>query len=537
MIRRSTLLPVSVLVTTLLSVLAACGQQPSSAGSAPESRTAAAPEILRPVVTIPEGRGFSAEGVPAYTGDHRAVYAHIEANQAEHLANLQRWVQQRSISAQNDGVVEMAELLRGDLEALGFAEAEVVPTTGHPGVWGYYDAGAAQTLAVYMMYDVQPVEPNWQVDPFAGALVETDLGKVLMARGATNQKGPERAFLNALASIIATQGTLPVNLMVLAEGEEELGSPHYPELIERYAARLKTAKGVIFPRNGQNRSGAVGLALGVKGIIYFEIEARGGPWGGPTKAEIHGSLKALVDAPALRLAQAISSLVSVDGNTILVPGYYDPIRTPSEEEIWVFNGSAADWPAREAAMQKSLSVQRWIDGMTDRNSYAQMLFTTTLNIDGIYGGYTGVGVKTILPHKATAKMDSRLVPDQDPDQALDLIRAHLVAEGFDDIEVRKVSGYPPAQSSVEAPLVQAGMSVYNKYTKGLNVTVRSTGSAPYYVFTDILGLPMFGGGIGHGAGAHAPNEYMVIEPAEGSPIAGLAEVEKYYADLVYALAL
>ena len=358
-----------------------------------------------------------------------------------------------------------------------------------------------------------------------------------MARGATNQKGPERAFLNALASIITTQGTLPVNLMVLAEGEEELGSPHYPELIERYAARLKTAKGVIFPRNGQNRSGAVGLALGVKGIIYFEIEARGGPWGGPTKAEIHGSLKALVDAPALRLAQAISSLVSVDGNTILVPGYYDPIRTPSEEEIWVFNGSAADWPAREAAMQKSLSVQRWIDGMTDRNSYAQMLFTTTLNIDGIYGGYTGVGVKTILPHKATAKMDSRLVPDQDPDQALDLIRAHLVAKGFDDIEVRKVSGYPPAQSSVEAPLVQAGMSVYNKYTKGLNVTVRSTGSAPYYVFTDILGLPMFGGGIGHGAGAHAPNEYMVIEPAEGSPIAGLAEVEKYYADLVYALAL
>ncbi len=112
----------------------------------------------------------------------------------------------------------------------------------------------------------------------------------------------------------------------------------------------------------------------------------------------------------------------------------------------------------------------------------------------------------------------------------------LAAEGFDDIEVRKVSGYPSAQSSVETPLVQAGMSVYNKYTKGLSVTVRSTGSAPYYVFTDILGLPMFGGGIGHGSGAHAPNEYMVIEPAAGSPIAGLAEVEKYYVDLVYALA-
>ena len=101
-----------------------------------------------------------------------------------------------------------------------------------------------------------------------------------------------------------------------------------------------------------------------------------------------------------------------DGNTILVPGYYDPIRPPSEEEVWVFNGSIADWPAREAAMKQSLAVDRWIDGMTGREAYAQMLFTTTLNIDGIYGGYTGVGVKTILPHKATAKMDSRLVPDQ-----------------------------------------------------------------------------------------------------------------------------
>jgi acetylornithine deacetylase/succinyl-diaminopimelate desuccinylase-like protein len=530
--QRSTVLP----VMALLSILAACTQKPPPAMADAANAMSVAREVERPVVTIPEGAGFSPGDVLAYTGDHPAVYAHIEANQAEHLANLQRWVQQRSISAQNDGILEMAELLRSDLEALGFDEAQVVPTTGHPGVWGFYDAGAVQTLAVYMMYDVQPVEPNWQVDPFAGALVDTGLGTVLMARGATNQKGPERAFLNALASIIATDGTLPVNLMVLAEGEEELGSPHYPELIERYADRLRTAKGVMFPGNGQNRSGAVGLALGVKGIIYFEIEAHGSPDGGPMKAEIHGSLKALVDAPALRLAQAISSLVSIDGNTIRVPGYYDPIRAPSEEEIWVFNGSAANWPAREGAMQESLSVERWIDGMTGRDSYAQMLFTTTLNIDGIYGGYTGEGVKTILPHQATAKMDSRLVPDQDPDQALDMIRAHLAAEGFDDIEVRKVSGYPPAQSSVEAPLVHAALSVYNKYTDDLTVTVRSTGSAPYYVFTDILGLPMVRGGIGHGSGAHAPNEYMVIEPAEGSPIAGLVEVEKYYADLVYALA-
>ena len=122
----------------------------------------------------------------------------------------------------------MAEMVRKDLLALGFKEAELVPTSGHPGVWGYYDAGAEKTLAVYMMYDVQPVEPTgWSVNAFDGALVDRPLGKVLMARGATNQKAPERAFLNALEAIIKTQGKLPVNLMVVAEGEEELGSPHF----------------------------------------------------------------------------------------------------------------------------------------------------------------------------------------------------------------------------------------------------------------------------------------------------------------------
>jgi acetylornithine deacetylase/succinyl-diaminopimelate desuccinylase-like protein len=492
--------------------------------------------VQRPVVAIPDRVGFEVSAVPTYAGSHPEIYAHVDANQAAHLSNLQRWVRQRSISAQGDGVAEMAELLRSDLEALGFAEAEVAPTSGHPGVWGYYDAGAPETLAVYMMYDVQPIEPNWQVDPFAGALVENDLGTVLMARGATNQKGPQRAFLNAVASTIATTGTLPVNLMILAEGEEELGSPHYPELIERYAGRLRTAKGVVFPVNGQNRAGKVGVRLGVKGIVYFELEARGGPEGGPTRAEIHGSLKTLVDAPALRLAQAIASLVSEDGNTILVPGYYDPIRAPSEEEVRVFNGSVDEWPENEQALKESLAVDRWIDGLSGRDAYAQMLFATTLNVDGIWSGYTGPGVKTILPHQATAKMDSRLVPDQDPDHALELIRAHLAAGGFDDIEVRKLAGYPPAQSSVEAPLVQAAIGVYNKYADALSVSVRSTGSAPYYVFTDVLGLPMIAGGIGHGSGAHAPNEYMVIEPALGSPIAGLAEVEKYYVDLIHALA-
>lgn len=497
----------------------------------------AATTVRRPSFSLTATDTFKAASIPAYAGDHSEAYAWIDRNLPAHVANMQRWVRQRSISAQNDGIQEMARLVQSDLRTLGFKEAEIVPTSGHPGVWGYYDAGAEKTLAVYMMYDVQPVEATgWSVDAFAGALVDRPMGKVLMARGATNEKGPERAFLNAVEAIIATTGKLPVNLMVVAEGEEELGSPNFPEVIEKYRDRLKTASGVFFPFNSQDAKGNVGVNLGVKGILAFELEARGGAKGGPANAEIHGSYKAIVDAPAIRLAQAIASLTTPDGNTILVPGYYDAIRPPSEEEQQLANGMAASWTAGEADMRKGFGVTQWIGGMSGTKSLMEYLFNTTLNVDGMWSGYTGVGMKTILPHVATAKLDSRLVPNQHPDSALALIRRHLDAKGFDDLVIRKLSGYPPAQTSVGAPLVQAAIGAYHKQGLPISVSPRLAGSAPYYVFTDVLGLPMVMGGMGFGTGAHAPDEFMVIEPVAGSKVAGLAQVEKFYVDLLYALA-
>lgn len=496
----------------------------------------AAQEPRRREVRFTTEEAFDAARVPAYRRDHADIYAYIDRNLPQHIASLQRWVRQPSISAQNRGITEMAELLRRDLLDLGFQEAELAPTSGHPGVWGFYDAGAKKTLVVYMMYDVQPVEPaDWKVPPFDGALVDTDHGQVLMARGATNQKGPERAFLNAVEAIRAVRGRLPVNLMVVAEGEEELGSPHYPEIIDRYEERLKKAHGVFFPFNSQNAAGDVTMSLGVKGIVYFELESSGGAWRGPATAEIHGSLKAITDSPAWRLVQALSTLTTADGNTITVPGYYDPIRPPSEEEQRLVNAMLRSWDRQEHLMRQTLGVRDWIDGMSGRQSLVRYLFDTTLNIDGIWGGYTGEGVKTILPHKATAKVDSRLVPNQTPEGALGLIRRHLDASGFSDITIRKLSGYPPAQTTVSSPLVQRAIGVYNKYGLIPSVAPRLAGSAPYYVFTDRLGLPLVSGGLGHGSGAHAPNEFMVITPKAGSRVAGLAAVEKFYVDLLFAL--
>ena len=514
-----------LLTLTLALAMFACAQPPLSEE---------VPDVPARTFEFETDEAFDASSIPPYAGDHAAVYAHIDDHLDQHIGQLQRWLRQPSISAQNQGIQEMAEMLRDDMAAMGFREAELVPTSGHPGVWGYFDAGADRTLMVYMMYDVQPVNPeDWESPPFEANLVERGLGTVLMARGATNQKGPERALFNAIQSILDVEGTLPVNLMITAEGEEELGSPHYPEIVDRYEARLRTADGAIFPFNPQMPDGDLSMDLGVKGILYTEMEAKGGSHGGPVRSEIHGSYKAVVDAPAFRLVEALASLVTADGNTILVPGYYDAVRLPTPEEQRLINGVLVTWD--DASLQQLLGVDRWIEGETGRSILLRYYYDPTMNIDGIWAGYTGSGVKTILPHMATAKVDSRLPPGLRPEDALAMIRSHLDAGGFTEVEIRQLSGYPAAHTSVETDLVQAAIGVLNKYGHTPTVSPWLAGSAPFYQFTERLGLPFVMAGLGHGSGAHGPNEYMVIHPAESSEIAGLAEIERAYVDLLYAL--
>ena len=509
-------------------VLAAC--EPAAT---PQVESANA--IVRPSFRVSTDEAYDFDTIPTYIENHQDVYNYIDTHLDEHFGAMQRWLRQPSISAQDVGIDDMAALVRQDLEDIGFQEAEIVPTDGHPGVWGYYDSGADKTLVVYMMYDVQPVNPeDWQSPPFAAELIDHEFGKVVMARGATNQKGPERAFLNALESIIAIDGKLPVNIMLTAEGEEELGSPHYPQIIDAYIDRLKSADSVLFPFNSQRPDGTVSVILGVKGIIYFEMIANGGEWGGPANAEIHGSYKALVGSPVWQLVQALSTMVSADGNTILIPGYYDDIRPPNDEESRLINAGIEQWSDQK--MQDMLGVSQWIDGKSGVEAAIELLYTTTMNIDGIWSGYTGEGTKTILPHRATAKVDSRLPPDIDPDEAMAKIRAHLDNNGFEAIEIHAMGNYPSSQTSVDEPAVQAALSVFKKYTDNLAVQPRVAGSAPFYQFTKRLDLPLVLTGIGFGTGAHAPNEIMLIEPAEGVAAAGLADIEKAYVDFVYALA-
>src|SRR5713226_8189753 len=224
--------------------------------------------------------------------DREKVFAYIDQNIQSHITKLQELVRQPSSSLENKGIRECASLVLRYLKDLG-CKTSLVETSGNPVVYGKYDAGATKTIVVYMMYDTMPAdEEGWKVDPFAGELVDQPpFGRCLVARGAVNTKGELRGFLNACESVKATGQKLPVNLIFVAEGEEELGSRHLPEFVKKYGKELAEADVVFWPICDQGPGGEVQMRLGVKGIVYFELELDGASWGkGPGEFGIHGSL-------------------------------------------------------------------------------------------------------------------------------------------------------------------------------------------------------------------------------------------------------
>ena len=474
---------------------------------------------------------------PAASSQRDAIHRYIDANLPAHIEKIQEYLRQPSVSAENIGIQECAELTRQYLAAAGCQEAELVSTEGHPGVWGSYDADAEKTLVIYWMYDVQPVNPeDWTTPPFEAQVVSDTRwgpnGRIIRARGAINTKGPERAFLNAVESIRAVRGELPVNLLFICEGEEELGSPHMPFLVERYRDRLKQADGVLFPACGQGRTGRVALALGNKGIVYVELESHGGPHGGPTKYEIHSSLKAAVDSPVWRLVQALASLTDPSGNRILIDGLTDSVRPPTERELEILKALVEQYSEEE--LKQPLQIDRWIDGADKFTAARKLLFDPSLNVDGIWAGYTGPGTKTILPHKANAKLDFRLVPNQRAADIVPLLRQHLDRHGFTDVKINWSNGYDWSQTDPDSALVKTALGIYKDYGVHASVWPRIAGSAPFYLFTRELQLPLVIFGLGHGSGAHSVDEYLVIDA--DPPIKGLAEIEKGYADFLLRFA-
>jgi len=478
------------------------------------------------------------------------IYLHIDSHIDEHVQKLQEFLRQPSISQTGEGVRECAELLRSYLLNLECQSAELVDDNYiSPIVFGKYDAGAKKTLIVYMMYDVQPTEDiaQWSVPPFEARLVEkAPFRKVVMARGAINTKGPLRTFLNSIESIKAVTGKLPVNLIFVAEGEEEkLSVSLRNKFIHSHKDELKRAQAVLFPSAGQDQNGLARVRGGSEGILYFELECSGKRWGrGPTEFGVHGIMKRILDSPAWRMIKALSSLVSEDGNTVKVKGWYDKVVKPSKEDLKLVKEAAKYFDIE--LMKKSLRVKKFMNDVKDPVELVKMsLFNTTFNLDGIWGGWTGPGSKTLLPHMVTSKHNIRFVPNQEMEDLVKKIRRHLDQKGYRDIEMRVLGGYSWANADYKTHIAQAVIRTYKKFKVKYVLyppVVSDNEFAPAWPACAFskppLNLPIAVGGLGHGDRAHSPDEYYVIEGAKGKhgEVYGLAGAEKSYATILYDFA-
>src|SRR6266403_1442307 len=439
------------------------------------------------------------------------IKSEITKRHDEAVKRLQDWIGQVSIAAEDRGYPEGAEYMAKLARDAGFQQATVIKTDGRPGVFATLDAGAPKTVGLYFMYDVKQFDPaEWTSPPTEARIVDKPpLGKVMIGRGAVNQKGPEAAFLAALHAIRGAGKKMPVNLVMVAEGEEEIGSPHIPQLVRRpeVLAALKKCGGVFMPFAAQDLDGVVTVSLGAKGVVELELVSSGEKWGrGPAK-DIHSSLKAMVDSPAWHLVKALDTLVSEDGNEITIDKYPKPHPLSTEEK---------------AIIEKVSKVR----------SESQ----PTVNIEGLVGGYTGPGGKTILPHRAVAKIDMRLVPDMKAADALAALREHLAKRGFGDIEVNMTGGYDPTSTSADSPLIKAQVATYKEFGIDPLLWPRNAGSYPGYVFTaEPLKLAAGHFGLGHGSGAHAPDEYYVIESANPK-VQGFDGAVMSFVEYLYELA-
>src|SRR6266550_4039306 len=441
------------------------------------------------------------------------IKTEITKQHDEAVKRLQDWIGQVSIAAENRGYPEGAEYMATLARDAGFQQATVINTDGKPGVFATLDAGAPKTVGLYFMYDVKQFDPaEWSSPPTEAQIIDKPpLGKVMIGRGAVNQKGPEAVFLAALHAIRGAGKQLPVNLVMVAEGEEEIGSPHISQLVRRpeVLAALKKCVGVFMPHATQDLDGVVTVNLGSKGVIELELVSSGEKWGrGPAK-DIHSSLKAMVDSPAWHLVKALNTLVSDDGNVITIDNYPTPRPLNADEKAMI---AAASKLRSEAQSKKSLGVQHWIGDLPWVEANERLESQPTVNIEGLVGGYTGPGGKTILAHRAVAKIDMRLWPDMKKDEGVGALKAHLPKRGFGDIEVNVTGGYDPTSTPASASLIQSQVAVLKRAGIDPLLWPRNAGSYPGYVFTNPpLSLAAGHFGLGHGSGAHAPDEYYVIE--------------------------
>jgi acetylornithine deacetylase/succinyl-diaminopimelate desuccinylase-like protein len=426
----------------------------------------------------------------------------LQAHLSQYIDETSELCKQPSISARNEGLVECSQVVAALLKAHGLA-VEIYQTPGAPVVVGRLSGQSPRTLLFYNHYDVQPPEPLelWDSPPFTPTLRDG----ALYARGAHDDKGELVARLAALDAVReAHSGTLPCNVLFVVEGQEEIGSPHMRQFVRDHLEQLK-ADGSIWESGGTDTDGRPGMALGARGMLYVELSVH------VIKADAHSGGAHVIPNAAWRLIRALTTIKD-EQEHILIPGFYDAAKPISPLDTALIHAIApADMAKWEQDQRDNVLIS---DFVLHRSGYEleAAVFQPTANIAGIWSGYQGPGSKTIIPAEATAKMDFRLVPDQDPTDILAKLRAHLDAQGFADVEVRQIGGMMwPFKASPDNFLVklydQTAAEVYGQ--EPLNTPIMG-GSTPMYAFSLPLGdIPIISPGVGYGGNRiHSPNEHV-----------------------------
>ena len=428
------------------------------------------------------------------------VDAYIDKNLDQSLDELKRYASQPSISAQNIGLKECAQLVKGMLEKRGFT-AEIMATEGAPVVFAERKGKSDKTLLIYNHYDVQPPEPLelWDSPPFEPEIRDG----IMYGRGVSDDKGHLTARLHAIDAILEEDGELPCGIKFIIEGEEETASVHLHEFISQNLDKLK-ADACIWEFGGVDHRERPQQFLGLRGICYVELSVTS------LGTDVHSGLGgSIFPNAAWRLVWALNTLKGED-ERIRIPGFYDDVVAPTDRDREFME----KLPDMEDEYKTRYGVKKFIKGLEGgMDLKIEEVFTPTCTICGLTSGYQGPGSKTVQPAFASAKVDFRLVPNQMPQDILKKLRAHLDAEGFSDIEIKFLGGEPAARTDPDDPFVKMVVeTAEDVYDAKMDIVPITGGSGPNYPFVHELGLPVVTMGIGYpNTKAHAPNENFRID--------------------------
>lgn len=400
-----------------------------------------------------------------------------------------------SIAAQNRGLDECAALVAKMLERRGF-KAEIMPSGGAPVVYAERKGKSEKTLLFYNHYDVQPPEPLelWESPPFEA----TRRDGMMFARGVSDDKGHFVSRLFALDALLAQDPELPCNIKFVVEGEEEISSVHIPAFVEKHAKKL-AADACIWEFGYVDHRDVPMQVLGMRGICYVQLDVK------CLTQDVHSGLGgSIFPNAAWRLVWALSTLKSAD-ERIRIPHHYDNVIPASARD----REMAAKLPYEGDEYRQRYGVKEFLRG-TDGHPdlHLQETLEPTCTICGLSSGYEGLGSKTVLPAKAFAKVDFRLVPNQTPEEVLKNLRAHLDAEGFQDVQITYLGGEAPGRTDPDDPFINlVVISAKDVYGVPQDRVPMSGGSGPNHAFLHFLKLPVAVAGLGYpGNQVHAPNE-------------------------------